>query len=111
MKKQQLLQIIEDGGATLNKSGAAVNFENGYQVSIKDCYTIEIRNARKILKAINKLLRGIDAGAFVGVWIDGGKAFIDISQHITGKAYAVELGRRKRQISIYDWQRGRCVYL
>ena len=111
MKKQQLLQIIKDGGATLNKDGAPVNFENGYQVSTKDCYTIEIGNARKILRAVNKLLRGVGVGEFVGVWIDGGKAYIDISQHITGKAYAVELGRRNRQISIFDWAKNRCIYL
>lgn len=38
MKKLQLRKIIENGGATLDKSGKAVDFARGYQVSRRDCY-------------------------------------------------------------------------
>lgn len=62
MGYDEVLQIIKNGGATINKDGDAVNFGNGYQVSIKDCYIIEVKKVRAILRAVNELLRGIGVG-------------------------------------------------
>lgn len=51
MKKIKLLKIIENGGATLDKNGNAVDFSRGYQVSKRDCYTLNIENIGEILAA------------------------------------------------------------
>ena len=41
IKLNTLKNIIKNGGATLNEQNKQVNFKNGYQVSKKDCYTLE----------------------------------------------------------------------
>lgn len=110
MKQNELLQIIRNGGATLDNTGAPVSFSDGFQVSKKDCYTLEVANVRKILRAINKLLDSISAGDFVGVWVDSGLVYVDISERIQDEREALRVGRERGQISIYNWQTGACVF-
>lgn len=110
MKKQTILEVIENGGATLNKRGDVVNFETGYQVSKKDCYTINAGSVDKIARAINYLLRRVSGSEFVGVWINDGMAYIDISERIESKQEALRLGDERGQKSVYDWAKCDCIY-
>lgn len=110
MKLQTLKNIISKGGATLNSQGRAVNFGKGFQVSKKDCYTLNINNTAKILNAINELLNTIKADEFAGIWIEEGKAYIDISIKIDSLSQALQLGRELKQISIFDWNTKKCIY-
>lgn len=110
MKLQTLKNIINNGGATLNKNGDAVNFASGYQVSKKDCYTLDINNTAEVLNAINKLLNTIKADEFAGIWIEDGKTYIDISIKIDSLADALKLGKELKQISIFDWNAKKCIY-
>lgn len=103
MTKQTLKSIIKNGGATLDRNGCAVNFTTGYQVSRRDCYEITIANFNTIYKAIDELLHTIGADEFVGIWIDGGKAYIDISERIPRLYDAMRLGIERKQKSIFDW--------
>lgn len=68
MNRITLLNLIKNGGATLNARGESVNFSRGYQVSKKDCYILEVGAVNKILKAVNKLLSGLQSCDFVGLW-------------------------------------------
>lgn len=111
MKKIQLLNIINEGGATLNASGEAVSFSRGYQVSKKDCYTLKVGNVPAILKAVNKLLNGLKAGEFVGLWVDCGLIYIDISERIDRLSVAIVAGVARNQKSIFDWCCNRCIGL
>ena len=110
MKKINIEQIIKNGGATLNKSGAAVSFRRGYQVSARDCFTLDAENVERIAAAVSGLLQEIGRGQFVGVWIDGGRAYIDISERIPNKADALRVGKERGQISVYAWSSGACLY-
>ncbi len=110
MDNKTLMQIIDNGGATLRKNGLQVNFLRGYQVSKKDCYQLKISEFKKILRSVNYLLAHIGGSEFVGVWVDAGIAYIDISEHITSKKAALCVGRERNQISIFDWQNGNCIY-
>lgn len=110
MDNKTLMQIIDNGGATLSKNGLQVNFLRGYQVSKKDCYQLKISEFKKILRSVNYLLAHIGGGEFVGVWVDAGVAYIDISEHIKSKKTALRVGRERKQISIFDWQNGNCIY-
>lgn len=110
IKLQTLKNIIKNGGATLNKKGGAVNFSNGYQVSKKDCFILDIGNTTKVLNAIKKLLNTIKADEFAGIWIEDGKAYIDISIKIDLLPEALQLGRELKQISIFDWNTKSCIY-
>lgn len=111
MKINELKKIIENGGATLNSNGESVNYNRGYQVSKRDCYTLEIRNANKILKAVNGLLNTITAGEFVGLWVDNGLIYIDVSERVERLSVAIPLGVERKQKSIFDWCMNRCIGL
>lgn len=111
MKISELKQVIKNGGATLNKSGESVNYNRGYQVSKKDCYTLEVRNANKILSAVNGLLDTIAAGEFVGLWVDNGLIYIDISERVERLSASISLGIERKQKSIFDWCLSRCIGL
>ena len=111
MRKIDIEKIIANNGATLDKSGAWVNFSAGYQVSKKDCYILNAANVNKILSAVNKLLNSIHAGEFVGLWVDGGKMYIDISERVPRLADAIKIGVERKQKSIFDWCMSRCIGL
>lgn len=112
MKKNEVAEIIKKGGATLDKNGAAVNFSRGFQVSIKDCYTLEFCDVVQIKKAINGLLkRAKKTGEFVGIWVDGEAVYIDISEYINDEKKAIEAGKKRQQKAIFNWKTLRSIYL
>lgn len=104
--------IIENGGATLDRNGANVDFKNGYQVSRKDCYKINAESLNEIKKAVKTVLKRIshESGLFCGVWVDSGLVYIDISERIKSRKKALNVGKARHQISVYDWRAGDCVY-
>lgn len=110
MNKIDLVKIIQNGGATLDDSGRPVSFRRGYQVSKKDCYTLNVKHTNKILRAVNSLLNGLKPGEFCGLWVDGGHVYVDISERITSKRAALKLGRERAQISVFDWRAAACIY-
>lgn len=110
MKLETLKQIIKNGGATLNKKGNAVTFKNGYQVSKKDCYILNINNTNEVLIAINNTLNTINKNEFCGIWVEDNKIYIDISIKINTLKNALKLGKELNQISIFDWSNKKCIY-
>lgn len=113
MTKSEILAIIKNGGATLDKNGEAVAFRRGYQVSKKDCFILSVKNVDKITKAVNEILNRIahEEGVYCGLWIDGGKIYADISELIKSEKKAVKIGKTRHQISVYDWKKAACIYL
>lgn len=105
----QIASIIRSNGATLNSNGDSVNFAKGFQVSKKDCYILKVSNINKILTAVNKLLNGIKKGEFVGLWVDDGKIYIDISERIKNLKKALAIGKARHQISIFNWADKTCI--
>lgn len=110
MNKIDLVKIIQNGGAMLDDSGRPVSFKRGYQVSKKDCYILNVRHTNKILKAVNGILNGLKPGEFCGLWVDGGRVYVDISERIPNRRAALKLGRERAQISIFDWRTAACIY-
>ena len=111
MDKRQLKAIMNNGGATLNSDGAEVTFANGFQVSKKDCYIIAVERVNLICKKTNALLRSLNRGEFVELWIDGGKVYIDISIRIRKQEKAERIGRSLQQLAIFNWATGECISL
>lgn len=103
MTKTTLQRIIRAGGATLDKNGAAVAFENGYQVSRRDCYTLDVLHVGEVLDAVNGLLAKIGAGDFVGLWVNAGRVYIDISERVERLGDALRIGRERGQKAVFDW--------
>lgn len=110
MKRIDLLKILKDGGATLDASGAAVSFRRGYQVSRKDCFVLNVRNVNKILRAVRSVLASLTAGEYCGIWVDGGRVYVDVSERIARKRDALKIGRERAQISVFDWRTGAAIY-
>ena len=100
--------IKRNGGATINKYGVRVSMKSGHQVSKQDLLIIPVENLNKfILKELIKKL--IKRGDYLGVWIDDGKAYIDISCRIATKIKAMEMGRELNQLSVLRWRDCECL--
>lgn len=110
MKRIDLLKIIENGGATLDEHGRAVDFAQGYQVSKRDCFTLSVRHTNKILQAVRSVLVDLKAGEFCGIWVDGGRVYVDVSERIARKRDALKIGRERAQISVFDWRTKSAIY-
>lgn len=106
---KKLKKIINNGGATLRRDGSSVTYADGYQVSKKDCYIIDITETGELAEAVNTVLSMLSRGEFCGLWINEGKAYIDISVRILDKTEALNMGKKLNQISIYEWATGDCI--
>ena len=100
--------IKRNGGATINKYGERVSMKSGYQVSKRDLHIIPVDELDKlIIKEAMKLLES--RGEYLGVWIDNGNAYIDISIRVATKSGAMAMGRELNQLSILRWGDCECL--
>ena len=100
--------IKRNGGATINKYGNRVTMKSGYQVSKRDLYIIPVAELDKlIIKEAMKLLTS--RAEYVGVWIDNGNAYIDISVRVATKSGAMTMGRELNQLSVLRWSDCECL--
>ena len=100
--------IIQNGGATFNNRAERVTMKSGYQVSKCDLYIIAVKDLTKdLLKDTLAKLNG--RGEYLGVWIDEGKAYIDISCRIATKREAMRVGRELNQLTVLRWADMVCV--
>ena len=111
MQIETLKNILKNGGATLNKKGQAVNFSKGFQVSKKDCFILKLTELEKIRTAATELLEELKSGEFLGLWVDGGLVYVDISQKIKNFNKAKKMGLDLKQLSIFNWASKNCIFL
>lgn len=103
-----LKAIKQNNGATLSDKGEAVSHKTGFQVSKCDIAVIPVYKLSK--QAIKQILGlFVEEGENLGIWIDGGKAYIDISERISNRAHALKIGRDRKQISVWAWKKGEAV--
>ena len=90
-----LKDIKLNAGATLNEYGEKVAYKKGYQVSHQDLAIIPVYKLTKklIMAYIAELLHN----EHLGIWIDNGKAYIDLSEHIATKRQAMKAGKERKQ--------------
>lgn len=95
--------ILKNKGATMNADGEAIAFRTGFQVSKCDLAVIPVYRLRKyqIIEALNL----ISDDECLGIWIDDGKAYIDISERISNYKHALKVGRDRKQISVWAWKK------
>ena len=100
--------IKRNGGATINKYGERVSMKSGYQVSKLDLYIIPVDELDKfIVKELLKRL--VSRGDYLGLWLDNGNVYIDISCRIATKSKAMEMGRELNQLSVLRWSDMECL--
>lgn len=103
----KLKDIKTNCGATINKDGSLCEYARGYQVSEQD---LEIIPAYRLRKAhLLEMLNSLADGKCLGIWIDGGKAYIDCSEYIRTKKEAIKLGKQRNQISVWNWKAGEAI--
>ena len=98
-----LSSILKNKGATINADGEAIAFRTGFQVSKCDLAIIPVYRLRKyqIIEALNL----INEDECLGIWIDKGKAYIDISERISNYKHALKVGRDRKQLSVWAWKK------
>ena len=99
-----MLNIIQK---TLKNGGYTdISYKDGFMVSlygletqvpIGEAYT---KNTMKLLRQYRKLAKKYNAS--LGLWIEKGTLFIDISINIVDKAEAIKTGLENKQLAIYD---------
>lgn len=103
----KLKEIKLNAGATLDKQGNPLVYAKGYQVSEQDLEIIPAYKLRK--KHLIDILNSLPMGKCLGVWIDGGKAYIDCSEYVSTKKQALRLGKARKQLSIWNWKAGEAI--
>lgn len=107
MNKMTLKAIKANKGATLNNNGIAVSYKTGFQVSKRDLYVMPIKQlTKRLIVATLAVLRDDE---YLGIWIDSGRAYVDISERISNYKHALKVGRDSNQISVWAWNKGEAI--
>lgn len=108
--KKQITQYLNEGGATLTPDGTAAHFSRGYQVAgAAAVVVVPVRDINEALKAVENLLNTCKAGELVGLWVDGGRVYIEKSEHVNRLSEAMQKGIERGEKSIFDWALSRCI--
>lgn len=113
MKNTKIIELIKkNGGLTLDENMESMKAANGFMVSL---YGMEYKTKeeKEVIKKIIDYISFIKnkKGLFVGVWLDNGVFYVDISIKIIDKMEALETGKKNKQISIYDIKNNNYLYI
>lgn len=108
MTNKELKMIIKttilNGGATINllgdspKKGFMVATEgNEKQIKVSQ---FNHKTLKKYLAKNKEELKG--KNKFIGTWINEGIVYVDISERIVNKDRAIELGKDRKQLAIFN---------
>ena len=114
MKLEEIKRIIENGGATITKELKKAELKRGFMVSLEGAETqVKGDDYQAIKKAIEEKQAIIkdNTNLFIGLWLDNGIMFIDISINIEDRAEALEFAKRNKQLAIYDLTNNDSIYL
>lgn len=108
--KAILQYINEFNGATIDaNTGDIALLDAGYMVSVagyeKRVKKLTFRGLQKAQKTAQSL------GGFLGLWIDNGYIYIDVSLCFDNLATAYMIGRKNEQIAIFDNANKISIYL
>lgn len=114
MKNNKIMEIIKDGGATLDYNYNNFESKRGYIVSLKGQEVkIDKNDIQEIKKEIEKKREFIKdkKGLFIGLWVEDDIIYIDVSIHIINYLKALEVARKNDQKAIYDLKNNDSIYL
>lgn len=100
------------GGATLEARGLDITtLKRGYMVSLKG---FELKTSLEALdkRTLERYQKIANArGAYVGLWLDAGVLYVDISKNIMQYQTALSMAKTNEQLAIYDNAKGDSIYL
>lgn len=114
LNNKMIKEIIKNGGATLDTNYNNFNASTGYMVSL-DGYEakINIDNIEAIKKEIETKKEEAQKikNSYIGLWVENGLLYVDISKHIKNYNRALEVARNNKQLAIYDLKNNDSIYL
>lgn len=114
MKLEDIQEIIKNGGATLTKDLKKASLTSGYMVSLEGAESqVKGNDYNAIMKAIEskqEIIQDRD-NLYIGLWLDNGIMYIDVSINIKDKVDALEFGKYNKQLAIYDLASNDSIYL
>lgn len=114
METKKILEIVKNGGATLDKNYNNFSSNNGFMVSLQG-QEIKVNkdNIEEIKREIEKKREFIKdkRGLYIGLWLDDEIMYIDVSIHIINYLKALEIGRHNKQLAIFDLKNKDSIYL
>ncbi len=106
--KATINSILRNGGATFNRNQERIQLKSGYQVSKCDLLIIPAADLTK--EIVKGLIAKITArGEYLGLWIDNGNVYVDISCRVATKREAMQMGRDLNQMSVLRWADMECL--
>lgn len=114
MKLEEVKRIIENGGETLTNELKKAELVNGFMVSLEGTESqVKGEDYQAIKKAIEEKQAIIQdsKNLFIGLWLDGGIMYVDISINIIDKVEALEFAKYNKQLAIYDIVNNDSIYL
>lgn len=106
-----LNHVKKNGGATLKDDLNHADLKEGYMVSFKD-YEMILDEKEVLEKDVTEFTEKAKAlGGYVGLWMDAGKVFLDISTNIKDKHKAIKKGLEEKQLAIYDIKNDKVIDL
>lgn len=105
-------KIIKKGGETFTSELKVANIKNGYMVSILGYEKkFDCKDAKNINDYVVNLQSKIKdkKGYFIGLWVYKREVYVDISINILDKAEALEIGKKNKQLAIYEVLTGASV--
>lgn len=114
MENKKIMEIVNNGGATLDSNYNDFSSNKGYMVSLEGQEVkVDKNNIEEIKKEVEKKKDFIKdkKGLYIGLWLDSDIMFIDVSIHIIDYLEALEVARNNDQLAIYDLQKNDSIYL
>ena len=114
MNNKKILEIVKNGGATLDKNYNNFSSNNGFMVSLQGqevkVNKNDIKGIRKEIEKKREFIKD-KRGLYIGLWLEGDIMFIDVSVHIINYLRALEVGRNNKQLAIFDLKNKDSIYL
>jgi hypothetical protein len=110
MNRKQALTLLKaikkNGGFTLDSKG---NFYTGKGYAVATignekrftANRLNLFNLAELIKEYRKKLTSDNL--MIGAWLDGGKVFFDISEIVQDKDQAIQLGKERKQLAIFNF--------
>ena len=115
--KKIILEGIKKGGFTIDKNGNTPNVKKGFIVSDygkEKTYFIDDKiDMMRLEKDFTSYIELVEKekDAFIGGWIEGNIFFLDISRIYTNKKEAIKIGKKNKQLAIYDIEKDASIEL